>query len=325
MQGKLKRYSALALILLPLAACSSTGGTDYAKGYKEPPPPPGLGQFTEFSEGHFKIGRPYKIKGRWYYPKHEDNYVEEGVASWYGPKFHGRKTANGALFDQYQISAAHRTLPLPSIVRVTNLENGKVMKIKVNDRGPFARDRIIDLSMRAAEMLGFRNQGTARVRVEYLDEDTKQFHASLRKGSGTTLYARREVPAFLSASTGEAQLAGGQSQAAAKSTTEAKPPATADEETSKAAGDEQNYADARQPVEKKPLFVQAGAFSVKENASRLASSLNSLAEANIIPAFLEDREIYRVRLGPVSDGSHAQLLINELAALGLSGARIIAD
>ena len=117
---------------------------------------------------HRKIGKPYKVAGIWYYPEENSNYRQEGVASWYGPKFHGRKTANGEIFDMERLSAAHPTLPLPSIVKVTNLENGKSVQLRVNDRGPFAHDRLIDLSKAAASQLDFRSKGLAKVRVEFV-------------------------------------------------------------------------------------------------------------------------------------------------------------
>ena len=118
--------------------------------------------------GHYKIGKPYKVRGRWYTPKEEPGYVREGRASWYGPNFHGRTTANGEIFDQNHLSAAHPTFPLPSYARVTNKANGRTVVVRVNDRGPYSHKRIIDMSKRAAEMLGFKQQGTADVRVEYI-------------------------------------------------------------------------------------------------------------------------------------------------------------
>jgi len=115
-----------------------------------------------------KIGKPYQIKGKWYYPQMVDHYREIGVASWYGLPFHGRKTANGEVYDMHGMTAAHPTLPLPSVARVTNLENGKSITVRINDRGPFAKKRIIDLSRRAAWELGFKDQGTTEVEVVYL-------------------------------------------------------------------------------------------------------------------------------------------------------------
>ena len=102
----------------------------------------------------YKIGKPYKIDGIWYYPKEDYQYDETGIASWYGSKFHGRKTANGEIYDMNAVTAAHKTLPMPSYARVTNLENGRSLVLRINDRGPFVRSRIIDLSRRSAQLLG---------------------------------------------------------------------------------------------------------------------------------------------------------------------------
>ena len=130
----------------------------------------------------YKVGKPYSINGVWYYPEVDYEYTETGIASWYGPNFHGKKTANGEIFDMNRVSAAHRTLPMPSIVRVTNLNSGRALVIRVNDRGPFAHGRIIDLSRRAAQLLGFERAGTAPVRVEILAEESRQIalHAITR-------------------------------------------------------------------------------------------------------------------------------------------------
>ena len=126
----------------------------------------------------YKVGNPYKINGQWYYPAVDYQYDEIGVASWYGPGFHGKTTANGEIFDQNKISAAHRTLPMPSIVKVTNLDNGKVLEnIRVNDRGPFAGNRIIDLSKKAAQELDFVNSGVANVKVEIMENESRIYAA----------------------------------------------------------------------------------------------------------------------------------------------------
>lgn len=122
----------------------------------------------------YKVGKPYKVADKWYYPQVDLAYEERGIASWYGPNFHGKRTANGEIFDMSKISAAHRTLPMPSVVRVTNLENGRSLIVRINDRGPFARGRIIDLSRRAAELLGFTAKGTAMVHVRLLTEESRR-------------------------------------------------------------------------------------------------------------------------------------------------------
>ncbi len=147
-------------MLLLVTACSTT---------RLPEAPKTIGPSVK-ANPHYKVGAPYQIDGRWYTPKVEPDYVEVGVASWYGDAFHGRLTANGEIFDKGRISAAHRTLPMPTVVEVQNLENGRRIVVRVNDRGPFAKDRIIDLSHAAADALGFTEKGTAKVRVRYLGE-----------------------------------------------------------------------------------------------------------------------------------------------------------
>ncbi|MDA0339851.1 MAG: septal ring lytic transglycosylase RlpA family protein, partial [Proteobacteria bacterium] len=148
------------------------------------PPPTGL----------YKVGNPYQINGMWYYPTIDYEYDETGIASWYGPQFHGKATANGETFDMNSVSAAHRTLPLPSMVRVTNLDNGRSLTLRVNDRGPFARGRVIDLSRRAAQLLGFEGQGTTKVRVQILARESELLAQSMQKGGGVKLAALDAVP-----------------------------------------------------------------------------------------------------------------------------------
>ncbi|MCH9853044.1 MAG: septal ring lytic transglycosylase RlpA family protein [Alphaproteobacteria bacterium] len=135
--------------------------------------------YTPQGNANYKIGKGYQIEGTWYYPEIDYDYTEVGIASWYGPKFHNKKTANGEVFNQDALTAAHRTLPLPSIVIVHNLENGRSVKLRVNDRGPFARGRIIDVSKRAAEILGFSGQGTAPVRVTIVENESRRLAQSL--------------------------------------------------------------------------------------------------------------------------------------------------
>lgn len=118
--------------------------------------------------GRYVVGKKYKIAGKWYYPKDDPNYKKTGLASWYGPTFHGRKTANGEIFDRNALTAAHTTMPLPSYAKVTNLENGRSMIVRVNDRGPFHGNRVIDLSERVATMLDTKSAGIGKVKVEYV-------------------------------------------------------------------------------------------------------------------------------------------------------------
>ena len=143
--------------------------------------------------GSYKVGSPYQIGGKWYYPKEDYSYSEVGIASWYGSDFHNKKTANGENYDMNTLTAAHRTLPLPSIVRVTNLENGRSLVLRVNDRGPYAKNRIIDVSKRAAQLLGFQTQGTAKVRVDLLEDESKELKAALLNEPMPTRYETRNV------------------------------------------------------------------------------------------------------------------------------------
>jgi len=136
--------------------------------------------------GHYKLGRPYQVGGRWYVPRHEPSYDRVGVGSWYGEAFHGRKTANGEVFDMDALTAAHPTLPMPSYAYVTNLRNGRTLLVRINDRGPYVADREIDLSRASARALGYANGGLGQVRVRWaghapLDGDDRREQAFLRQ------------------------------------------------------------------------------------------------------------------------------------------------
>ena len=130
--------------------------------------------------GVFKVGNPYEIEGVSYFPQNYEEYEETGTASWYGDDFHGKPTANGETYDSLTMTAAHRTLPMPSMVRVTNLRNNKSVIVRVNDRGPFAKNRVIDVSQKAAEELGFKDKGTTDVHIQLLRNDTDQLLEKLK-------------------------------------------------------------------------------------------------------------------------------------------------
>lgn len=166
-------------------------------GCAEKPKAPEVTAATDAARpgGRYKIGKPYQIKGVWYYPTVDYGYTEVGVASWYGPGFDGQETANGEIYDMNDLTAAHRTLPLPSVVRVTNLANGRSIKLRVNDRGPFAQNRIIDVSRRAAQMLGFYQQGTTQVQVDIEADESRQIAQALTGGAAPAMVASRAVPA----------------------------------------------------------------------------------------------------------------------------------
>ena len=177
---------------LVLANCASSGKfasrVDPKYGVSSSPRVVAFGDPVPKGGGTYRVGKPYTVGGRVYVPEEDVNYREEGLASWYGDDFHGRLTANGEVFDMTSLTAAHPTLPMPCYARVTNLSNGKSLIVRVNDRGPYHGNRLMDVSSRAAELLEFKGNGVARVRVEYVGRaplegsDDRQLMATLRTG-----------------------------------------------------------------------------------------------------------------------------------------------
>ena len=171
--NSIKLFFALLICAGALSSCSS--GTPELSGLS----PQAQAEIIKNYGGIYKVGNPYKIAGKWYYPKEDYSYSEVGTASWYGEDFNGKPTANGERYNMNTLTAAHRTLPLPSIVRVTNLQNGRSIILRVNDRGPYVKDRIIDLSKRGAQLLGYMGQGTTRVKVEVMPKESKALKEAL--------------------------------------------------------------------------------------------------------------------------------------------------
>lgn len=253
---------------------------------------------------------PYTVMGKTYYPMNDARrYQVTGVASWYGTKFHGQATANGEAYDLYGMTAAHKTLPLPSYVRVTNLDNGKSVIVRVNDRGPFYSDRVIDLSFAAAKKLGYAESGTARVRVEGIDPH--EWWA--QQG--------RPVPLVLAQPQKVAQAPQPQMQAMASAAPieqYAPPP--------------EQHAAAVTPLEvevKKNAFVQAsglylqvGAFANPDAAELLKAKLSATVSAPVFISsiVLNQQTLHRVRLGPISTQDEAQKVQDSVrqANLGLA-------
>jgi rare lipoprotein A len=177
---------------LVLANCASSGKfasrVDPRYGVSSSPRVVEFGEPVPKGGGTYRVGKPYTVAGRVYVPEEDVNYREEGLASWYGDDFHGQLTANGEVFDMGSLTAAHPTLPMPCYARVTNLSNGKSLIVRVNDRGPYHGNRLIDVSNKAAELLEFKGNGVARVRVEYVarapleGSDDRQLMATLRTG-----------------------------------------------------------------------------------------------------------------------------------------------
>ena len=237
--------------------------------------------------------RPYQVAGVTYTPREQPNYDEVGMASWYGPQFHNRSTSNGETFDMDAITAAHRTLPLPSIVEVTNLDNNRTLRVRVNDRGPFVQGRIIDLSRGAARALGYEGRGLTRVRVRYIGPAAPALGDDLRMARATLPPERRtERPAWV----------------APPAPVQASPP---------------GFANAAPASTSGPLRVQVGAFSTRLNAERAAGQASQAGLATIEPVERDGVTLYRVTLGPADGAMAAQALRDRAAGAGFPAARII--
>jgi rare lipoprotein A len=273
--------------------------------------------------GTYKLGSPYKVAGRWYVPREDPNYVEYGVASWYGADFHGRKTANGEVFDANALTAAHPTLPLPCYALVTNMDNGKSVLVRVNDRGPYVNDRVIDMSYAAAKQLGYVSRGRARVRVQYAgraplngnDSRERQYLASQQRqednsGPPVALASSRDVSPSWSpprpASRNEyatlppdasdrwspigyrASLAG-KPPPPSRSVASSRPPVETASFTDMDRGPDQGRMSLTAPPEPiRPFassrtYVQVGLFRDRSNAERLRRELGSLGPVEVAP------------------------------------------
>ncbi|AKX43856.1 hypothetical protein AKN87_01045 [Thiopseudomonas alkaliphila] len=254
--------------------------------------------------GNFKAS-PYVVFGKQYVPiQNAHNYREEGTASWYGTKFHGQNTANGEVYDLYGMTAAHKTLPLPSYVKVTNLDNGKQVTLRVNDRGPFYSDRIIDLSFAAAKRLGYAEKGVARVRVEGIDP--------------VAWWAARgqPVPSVLA----DAHLAKVQVPEPAPGTTEVyTPPVT------QHAGALLPLQVSESALERPGHYLQMGAFANPDAAQLLRDKLAQHVEVPVeVSSIARDNQVlHRVRMGPVNSRLQAEQLQQQLAAAALGAGTVV--
>lgn len=306
----LRALTAVCSLAVLAAACGSAGGpVSIPKG-----------------GGYYKVGNPYQISGTWYYPKEQPDYDETGIASWYGPTFYGKQTANGEIFDASSMSAAHRTLPMPVNVRVTNLENGKSVIVRVNDRGPYAKGRIIDLSERAAQLLGYLRQGTARVRVTYIGR------ASLNGGpppqDQTPLAIAKAVPAAPTKKidTGALDIVPGTPVATAVQMAPLPSPAASAPPSPIASQEPTGEVDKVAVPVATHLYVQAGAFSDYQNAMRLQSRLGGGASGlDISPIERNGVRLYRVRMGPFNDVNEADSALSKLTSIGNNDAQIVVD
>jgi rare lipoprotein A len=279
--------------------------------------------------GGYKVGKPYQINGVWYYPKEDPNYDATGIASWYGPGFHGKTTANGEVYDQNELTAAHQTLPMPSYVRVTNLENGRSIVVRVNDRGPFVNGRIIDLTRRGAQLLGFYERGTARVRVQAVPGGGPDGDQPLQPPAEP-----RDMPIQVAAAPKGGVSTeplppppGMQGQSAPPpAPTPAAPPATTVMASQEAKPIDLDRQQVKQvPVKPTAIYVQAGAFTQYENAYRLSARLSPIGPATVTPVTVRGTEFFRVRIGPLDSVETADRMLAQVIAAGQSEARIVID
>ena len=265
----------------------------------------------------YKIGKPYQVGGVWYYPAVNYDYDETGVASWYGPGFVGHSTASGETYDENAMTAAHKTLPLPTLVRVTNLENGRQIQLRINDRGPFVNDRIIDLSRRAAQLLGVEQQGTAKVRVQVMAEESRAL--ALSAGAGEEAQGPQPTAAPTTKVTTEALPGSTKSAVSAAGT----PPKAI--VLGYAPVPQPSPVVVQQPVHATNLFIQAGAFLQLDNADRLRAKLSGVGSARVVPVQLGAQRFYRVRLGPIATVALADAMLGRVIAMGNKDARLVVE
>jgi len=259
----------------------------------------------------YKVGKPYQVNGIWYVPREQPNYDEVGVASWYGDGFHLRPTASGEIFDMNAVSAAHTTLPLPCIVEVTNLDNGRRLKVRVNDRGPFAGARIIDLSHEAARQLGFDRKGLAKVRVRYVGPAPLLGpDAGVRVARAAPPRAARRGPEILQAPLRPYPY--GEQAAFTAGPVPVRPIEVVPSTTAVAEA-------APGPAYR----IQAGAFSEEGRARRAAAQLAALGDAVIEPVQRGGATLYRVVLPGPQDQLQAYNLRKRVADAGFADAKVL--
>ncbi|PNR00884.1 septal ring lytic transglycosylase RlpA family protein [Azospirillum argentinense] len=298
---------------LTLAACASA-----------PPAPSSSGLPRS---GVYKVGKPYQVNGVWYYPAEDYSYSETGIASWYGPGFHQKVTANGEVYDQNELTAAHKTLPMPSLVRVTNLDNGRSLVVRINDRGPYANGRIIDMSRRGAQLLGFEGTGTAKVRVQILAEESRAVAAAARQGTPAPMLAELDGPPPKAAPRGSVEVNGTARPTPAAVTRAPVPPPTT------VAGDMVDGRFVPAPVVAelpvKPyeqIYVQVGAFGSPDNVTRVRARLASLGQqAQVTQTVAGRQRLQRVRVGPLASVDSADAVLNQIIQAGLTDAKIVVD
>jgi len=292
---------------------------------ERPPAPEAVPDMVPRYEPRSRNGNPpfYDVMGRRYFVLSSSvGYVERGVASWYGPGFHKVRTSTGEPYDMYAMTAAHKTLPLPAYVRVTNLQNGRSIVVRVNDRGPFVGNRIIDLSYTAASKLDMLRNGTAMVEVRSLEP----------VAANTPLVAQGTAPnatpnAMPNAAPTAAPLIASPINAAAEPPPPPPAPVAADSATPPTGSADLGGGGISTVPVPRALFIQAGAFSDPRNAERLLEKLRGGGYGQV---FVRDNEIqgrrmYRVRIGPVPDVAEFDRIVAALERVGISDAHLALD
>ncbi len=326
-QCLLPSISKLVPLLVLAAALSGCTEVQYLSHLYKQMDEPAPVSSPSAQEGTFKVGKPYKVDGQWYQPREQYEFVETGVASWYGPGFHGRRTANGEVFRRDELTAAHRTLQMPSLVRVTNLDNGRSVVVRINDRGPFKRGRVIDVSEKAAELLGFKGQGTAKVRLEVLREESLRLADVARSGVVTRGYEEGYQVASASSLYDGGLVPGSVSRETLITPAEEGPRGLAHAVPGHVR-EGAFYPDplvAEAAVQPASLYVQAGAFSNQNNAWALREKLSYFNNAQVYTVQVGRQSYYRVRIGPLGRVEEADEVLSRLVNAGHRDAMIVVE
>ena len=303
-----------------------------------------LGQPVPKGGGTYLTGLAYQVDGVWYYPREDPTYDRIGTASWYGELFHGRRTANGEIYDMDRLSAASPTLPLPVYARVTNLENHRSIIVRVNDRGPYANDRIMDLSRRSAELLGFRDKGTALVRVQFLARAPLNGDDSYERrylvNQSLIQVASRGVPkesvsVGSLAATARPPVLIAYRNPTAVAAAPLPPPIQA---MPSAAPQLRWQASARSTPQSRlsrhdrpgrmttgGFVIQAGSFRSTDNAERARSLLTGIGPVEVASTDVGGETIFCVRVGPFAEKSAATAALARAREAGYGGAKIVAN
>jgi rare lipoprotein A len=328
----------VANLVLGLSGC---GGRNNGETLGERVIP--LGQPVPKGGGYYQVGKPYQVAGLTYTPREDPGYDRVGSASWYGELFQGRRTANGEIYDMDRLSAAHPTLPLPVYARVTNLNNGRTIVVRINDRGPYANDRIIDLSRRSAELLGFRNHGTATVRVKYLGRaplgGDDSYERKYLAGQSWVQFAAKGKSRDLVSSIAEKQalpaenpenLALPWKAVAPRAASDPADPAVAGwKATTKPIQPALPQTTGSLPRSAKSdapaagLVIQAGSFRSKDNADRARIVLAAIAPVEVAPVVVGQETYFRVRVGPFAATSDAKAALIKVTGAGYRGAKLV--